>query len=150
MGAANAAREPMNQYQPSADDTPDRIGEQACYVLGDSHLGTAVARRLRSDGYTVSLVDDLIDPAGTPRPGEGAANPRQLREAGVGEASTVVVATRSDSRNLLIAQLVRAHFDVSEVVVLANAPDRLEVFAEAGHDPVCATAALSDALAENL
>lgn len=150
MGATDTAREPMNQYQPSADDTPDKVSKHACYVLGGSHLGTAVAQRLRSNGYAVSVVDGPVDPAETPGPHENPANPQLLEEAGVGEASTVVVATRSDSRNLLIAQLVRAHFDVPQVVVLANAPDRLDVFTEAGHEPVCATAVLSDALAENV
>ena len=150
MGAVTTDRQPMNQHQPSADDQPDRADERVCYVLGGGHLGTAVARRLRSEGHTVSLVDNLTDPAETPGVRGDPADPRLLVEAGVGEASTVVVATRSDRRNLLIAQLVSAHFDVPEVVVLANAPDRFEAFTEAGHDPVCATAVLSDALAENV
>jgi trk system potassium uptake protein TrkA len=140
----------MNKHEPTANDTPDRGSEHACYVIGDSHLGTAVARRLRSDGHTVSLVDGLADLPETPGRGQDPTPLQLLERAGVREASTVVVATRSDSHNLLVAQLVRTHFDVPEVVVLANTPDRLEAFTEAGHSPVCATAALSDALTENL
>ena len=59
------------------------------------------------------------------------------------------MATGSDSRNLLVAQLVRARFDVSDVVVLAHQPDRVGLFEAAGHDPVCATDALSAALVED-
>jgi trk system potassium uptake protein TrkA len=73
-----------------------------------------------------------------------------LEAAGVADASTVVVATRSDRRNLLIAQLVRTRFDVPRVVVLVNVPERLEPLAEAGHEPVCVTSALADVLTESV
>jgi Trk K+ transport system NAD-binding subunit len=135
----------MTQHHPSADDRPDSPGKRACYVLGDGHLGTAVARHLRSDGHAVSLVD-VSDWDRTP----GLRAVDTAQEAGVAGAPTAVVATRSDRRNLLVAQLVSAHYDVPRAVVLANASDRLDAFTRAGHDPVCATAALSDALAENV
>ena len=66
------------------------------------------------------------------------------------DGSTVVVATPSDSRNLLTAKLVRAHFDISQIVVLVNVPDRYDLFAEVGCEPVCATATLSDGVVESL
>lgn len=148
MGAVTTARQLMTQHHSSADDHSERTSERACYVLGGGRLGTAVARRLRSNGYPVSLVDSSADrPETSGRRGD-PVDLTLLEEAGLAGASTVIVATRSDRRNLLVAQLVSARFDVPEVVVLANVPDRLDAFAEAGHDPVCATDALSDAIAD--
>lgn len=129
----------------------DREDEPDTYViLGDKRLGTAIARELRADGHAVRLID--VSPTGPDRPEQqgGLTDSERLREAGVGTASTVVVATRSDSRNLLVAQLARAHFDISRVVVLANDPDRFDPIAAAGHDPVCATSALSEAIVDGL
>jgi trk system potassium uptake protein TrkA len=61
-----------------------------------------------------------------------------------------VVATPFDARNLLVAGLVRTRFDVPRSVVLTNAPERVAAVSEAGHDPVRATAALSDALVDSV
>lgn len=131
----------------------DRSGgaEEAAYaVLGCGPVGTAVAQRLRADDHTVSLVNESHDSSELPGLRGDPTDVRALEEAGVAAVSTVVVATGSDRRNLLIAQLVRAHFDVSRIVVLANVPSRLDLLADVGHEPVCATTALSDSLVESL
>ncbi|MFC6737438.1 NAD-binding protein, partial [Halolamina salina] len=73
-----------------------------------------------------------------------------LREAGIPAASTVVVATRSDRRNLLLAQSIRVRFDTPRVIVLVNSPDRVDPFADAGHEVVCATSAVSTAVSEHV
>jgi trk system potassium uptake protein TrkA len=132
----------------SANDPPS-----VC-VLGGGQLGVAVARRLRENGDTVTLVDELApqEHAGLPETAVVHGDPSDtdvLEDAGLDHAETVVVATRTDSRNLLIAQLVNANFD-ADVVVLTNTPDRLDPIAQAGHEPVCATAVLSDALVNNV
>lgn len=120
------------------------------YVLGGERLGAAIARRLRADGHSATLVDETHDHAELPgRRGDPGALP-VLEDAGVGEASTVIVATPCDARNLLVAQLVRAHFDVDEILVLVNAPDRYDLVAEAGHEPVCATTALTESVLDGL
>jgi trk system potassium uptake protein TrkA len=140
----------MTSNSTSTDDRPVEGEESEYYVLGGGDLGVAVARRLRADGRRVCLVDESHDRSEAAWVQGDPADARTLEAAGVDATSTVVVATGSDSRNLLIAQVVRARFDVTDVVVLTNAPDRLETFTEAGHDPVCATAALSDALVETI
>ena len=73
-----------------------------------------------------------------------------LVDAGVATASTVIVATRSDRRNLLIAQLVRARFDVPEIITFVNDPDRVPLFAEAGHEPFCVATAIAEKFGETI
>jgi len=140
----------MTSNSTVTEDRPTECEKSAHYVLGGEHLGSAIARRLREDGNTVCVVDESHDRSETPGIRGDPTDARTLETAGVDSGSTVVVATESDSRNLLIAQVVRAWFDVTDVVVLTNTPDRIDTFTEAGHDPVCATAALSDALVETL
>lgn len=130
--------------EPSADSVPD------VFVLGGAHLGRAVARQLGAAGHAVGVVDETHDPSESPGGRGDPADVAVLAEAGVADASTVVVATGRDRRNLLVAQLVRAHFDVPRVVVLSNDPDRLDPIADAGHDAVCATTALTEALVDRL
>jgi len=122
------------------------------YVLGGEHLGTAVATRLRADDHVVKVVDESYDSESFDVSGfQGdPTDVHTLETAGVADASTVVVATESDSRNLLIAQHVRANFDVPRIVVLVNAPCRVHLLEDAGHEPICATTVLSDAITETI
>lgn len=120
------------------------------YVLGDDHLGASVARGLQTAGHPVSLIDETHDPEEIPGSRGDPGDVRVLDDAGVSDDATVVVTTREDGRNLLIAQLVRAHFDVSDVLVLVNSPSRHDLVAAAGHEPVCATTVLSEALLERV
>lgn len=124
--------------------------EAEYYVLGGGHVGAAVARRLHENGHAVTVVDETLGLTELPGVAASPTDVRALEAAGLSEASTVVVATQRDRQNLLVAQLVRAHFDVPEIVVLANTPDRHELIASVGHEAVCATTALSDALVDNL
>ena len=124
--------------------------EATYYVLGGTHVGESVARRLHAAGHSVRFVDETCDSAEIPGIRGDPADIRVLKDAGISDTSTVVVATPRDTRNLLIAQLVRTHFDASEVLVLVNHPDRYDLVAEAGHEPACATTALSDAVVDGL
>jgi trk system potassium uptake protein TrkA len=133
----------------TADDTTAPETPPDYCVLGGGHLGEAVTRRLQAAGHEVHLVDETRTPEDLPAERGDPADVDLLAAAGVGDASTVVVATPEDGRNLLVAQLVRAHFDVPEVLVLVNVPDRCDVVADVGHEPVCATAALTDTLFES-
>lgn len=120
------------------------------FVLGGGHVGTSTARRLQAAGHDVSLIDPAADPDDVPGVLGDPADVRVLEEAGVPDALTVVVATPDDGRNLLIAQLVRARFDVTRILVLVNAPDRYEVVADVGHVPVCVTTAVADTLVDSV
>ncbi|WP_433634362.1 NAD-binding protein [Halomicrococcus sp. NG-SE-24] len=134
-----------------ADEKLSNGGIEAEYfVLGGAHLGTSIARRLHAEGHPVSIVDETHDSTELPGLHGNPENIQVLEEAGVSETSTVIVATSRDSRNLLIAQLVRVHFDVSEILVLVNTPDRYDLVAEVGHEPICATTVLSDTVLDSL
>jgi trk system potassium uptake protein TrkA len=110
----------------------------------------AVARRLQAADRTVVLVDESADVPDLPVVRADPTDIAALREAELNRDAVVVVATPSDSQNLLAAQLVRARFDVDRVVVLTNHPDRVEAFADVGHDSVCATELLADGLVDRL
>ncbi|WP_246983846.1 NAD-binding protein [Halorientalis marina] len=131
-------------------ETSGPSDEQAVLVLGGKHVGELIAQRLQADGYSVGLVDETHDSEAVPTNAGDPSDVRILAEAGAADASVVVVATPRDSRNLLIAQLVRAHFDVTDVFVLVNSPDRSDLVADVGHEPVCATTALSEAVVADL
>lgn len=118
-----------------------------CYVLGGDHLGTAIARRFRADGHAVTVVDDAAVPTDLASVRGDPADASTLADIDANAASVVVAATASDATNLLVAQLVRTHLDVPRVLVVANRPETVDVLAAAGHDPVCATTAIADAVA---
>jgi len=124
--------------------------ETHCYVLGGSHLGVAVARRLHAAGHDVTLitadadVDDLPTLRGDPR------NVAVLSDAGLTETATVVVATPDDGRNLLVAQLLRTRFGISEAFVVVHTPERFDLVADAGHEPICATTVLADGVVDGV
>jgi Trk K+ transport system NAD-binding subunit len=111
-------------------------------------VGLAIAERLQTDGEAVVVVDEAYDAADVPGVAGSPTDVDLLAESGLEAASTAIVATRSDARNLLVAQLARTHFDVSRTVVLVHDPERLASLAEAGHEPVCATAALSETITD--
>jgi trk system potassium uptake protein TrkA len=139
----------MTRERPNGDVVAGAADEQYdYYVLGGGHVGALLARGLRDAGNAVRLVDERheVDDVSTVRGDPGTL--ATLAAADIHPDATVVVATRDDGRNLRLAQLVRTQFDVERVRVLANAPDRYDAFADAGHEPVCATTALSDALAD--
>lgn len=120
------------------------------YVLGGEHVGVSVARRLQTAGHSVTVVDETYDSDEIQGLRGDPGDVRTLEAAGVSEGSTVVVAAPSDSRNLLTVQLVRTQFDVAEIVVLVNDPDRYDLFTEIDCEPVCATTALCEGIVESL
>lgn len=133
---------PATRGESSSEQT-----EATHYVLGGAHVGIAIAEQLQAAGHRVAVVDDAYEPREIPG---YAGDPTEfdiLSDSGLGAASTVVVASRSDRRNFFIAQLVRSRFDVSRVIPFVHHPDRACAFADAGHEPFCVTTALAEAVA---
>lgn len=138
----------MTRERPNGDVAAGGDERYEYYVLGGGHVGVLLARGLRDAGHAVRLVDERHEPddMSTIRGDPGALD--TLTAADIRPDATVIVATRDDGRNLRLAQLVRTQFNVEQVRVLANSPDHYDIFADAGHEPVCATTALSTALAD--
>lgn len=59
---------------------------------------------------------------------------------------TAIVASRTDRRNLLVAQLLGLR-RTERVIALVNDPRNVDAFAAAGIEPVCAATTLASALA---
>ena len=120
------------------------------FVLGGAHIGMAIAEQLQADGHPVTIVDENYNSENVPGIQGSPTDVELLSESGLKTAASVVVGTRSDARNFLIAQLVQVHFDVPQVTVLVHNPERLSVMAEAGHEPLCVTTALSEAVVKRI
>ncbi len=120
------------------------------FVLGGARVGIAIAEQLQADGHPVTIVDERDDSANVPGVQGSPTDIGLLTESGLNTATSVVVGTRSDARNFLIAQLVQVHFDVPQITVLVHDPERLSAVAEAGHEPLCVTTVLSEAVVKRI
>lgn len=105
-------------------------------VLGGGHVGAKVTSHLRAAGHAVTVVDETHDPADSSGVRGDPTDRQTLERAGITDAATVVVAMPRDRQSLLVA----------DVRVLVQSPDRCDLVADAGHEPICATTALSDAI----
>ena len=124
-------------------------------VIGCGRVGSAVARRLVSEGWDVSVVDEKEEALG--RLGEHWAGPfvvghgmdaRVLREAGIEEADAVVVSTNGDNTNIVIAQVAKHRFGVRSVVVRILDPLRSVFYAGQGMHTICPTQTAIDQLTD--
>src|SRR5699024_11295317 len=78
-------------------------------------------------------------------PSETATLDREAIES----LGTAIVASRTDRRNLLVAQLLGCR-RTERVIALVNDPRNVDAFAAAGIEPVCAATTLASALARQL
>ena len=132
---------------------PDKThldNDQTYYVLGGGSAGIALARHLQADGRSVHFVDDREPPDDIPAIRDDPADMTVVQHIGLPPNAVVIAATRSDKRNLLIAQLVGTTTDVRRIVVLTNQPERREPIADAGYEPLCVTTAVSDTLTNTI
>ena len=140
----------MTPFRAKRNDPSSETQEARHYILGGTHVSIAIAEQLQAAGYRVAIVDDSYESSDIPGFEGDPAAIDVLVESGVETASTVIVVTGSDRRNLLIAQLVRAHFDVQRVIAFVYDPDRAPLFADAGHEPFCVTTAVAETFGETI
>ena len=107
-------------------------------IVGGGKVGRALAERLEDRGENVVIIENDEDVVETARNdgyqtvmGDGT-DTDVLREAGAGNAKTVVAATGDDDANLLVAQLSSSKFDVENIIARANNPDNVEAFEDLG------------------
>jgi len=117
-------------------------------IVGGDHVGGRLAIRL-ADVDTVQYLDD--DPVDATEAGVvgreiDITDRRQLERVGLDDVETVVVASETDSVNLLVSQLIRTSFDVDRVIVRINDPRNRSLFETTGVETVCVVDALARAL----
>jgi trk system potassium uptake protein TrkA len=124
-------------------------------VIGCGRVGSTVARRLASEGWDVTAVDEKEsalsrlgeDWAGGFVVGHGM-DTDILRQAGVDEADAVVVATDGDNTNIVIGQVAQKRFGIECTVVRILDPARADFYAQRGLRTVCPTSTAIDVLTD--
>jgi trk system potassium uptake protein len=124
-------------------------------VVGCGRVGSTVAKRLASEGWDVTAVDEKEgalsrlgeDWSGGFIVGHGM-DTGVLREAGIEDADVVVVATDGDNTNIVIGQVAQKRFGIECTVVRVLDPARADFYAERGMRTVCPTSTAIDVLIE--
>lgn len=112
---------------------------QDTLVLGGGPLGLELATELAARDHSVAFVGDVAT-AERARGAGLSADESTLATAVPSvdrTASTVVVATDCDARNLLLAVAAPRAFGAERVVALVNDPERRTAFEDAGIETVC-------------
>ena len=124
-------------------------------IIGCGRVGSTVAKRLASEGWDVTAVDEKEE--ALTRLGEHwrggfivghGMDTQVLREAGIEDADAVVVATDGVNTNIIIGQVAQKRFLIECTVVRVLDPARAEFYAQRGLRTVCPTSTAIDVLTE--
>ncbi|WP_136688601.1 NAD-binding protein [Halorhabdus amylolytica] len=121
-------------------------------IVGGGRVGRALADRLEERGENVVIIEDdetqveaIRNDGFTAIIGDGT-DTDVLRDAGAGNAKTIVAATGDDDTNLLIAQLASTNFEIEDVIARANNPDNVEAFEDLGVRTISSSLAVAWAI----
>jgi trk system potassium uptake protein len=123
-------------------------------IIGCGRVGSAVAKTLAREGWTVTCVDedeDALVRLGNWKGGFVVGHGIEtdiLEEAGAGEADAAIVATDGDNTNLVIGQILQRRYRIGMVVVRVLDPARAEFYAKLGLRTVCPTQTAISTLTE--
>lgn len=122
-------------------------------IVGCGRVGSSLARKMLSEGHTVSCLDR--DPEAQARLGVGldrewedhggiftvgaALESGALETAGIEEADAFVAATNGDNTNIVIAQIATQRYAVEKVVARILDPARAAFYRDRGMEIVCPT-----------
>ncbi len=124
-------------------------------VIGCGRVGSASAKALQAEGWDVCAIDEKEE--ALQRLGENwtggfvvghGMESQVLREAGMEEADSVIVATDGDNTNLVVAQIAKKRFGVANVVVRVLDPGRATFYDTLGLRTICPTSRAIRALIE--
>ncbi|GAA0470835.1 NAD-binding protein [Halococcus dombrowskii] len=121
-------------------------------VGGDGTVGETLARRLVHGSAVVLFIGEdehAVERATSAGVDARLADPSEtatLDGEAIEAMGTAIVASRTDRRNLLVAQLLGLR-RTERVIALVNDPRNVDAFAAAGIEPVCAATTLASALA---
>ncbi|WP_226043286.1 NAD(P)-binding protein [Natrinema sp. DC36] len=121
-------------------------------IIGGRHVGQELSERLLAQETTAVFLEDdsstikrALD-VGIEAHEMDISDIQALSDIGLEQAHTVIVATDSDSKNLLITQLLRVTFETDRLIVLVNHPQNLDLYDELEIETVCSTQALTTAI----
>src|SRR5438874_9018898 len=134
---------------------PSYAAHMKAIVIGCGRVGSTIAKRLASEGWEVTAVDEKEgalsrlgeDWTGGFVVGHGM-DTDVLREAGIDDADAVVVATDGDNTNNVIRQVAQNSFSIDCTVVRILDPARAEFYRQRGLRTVCPTSTAIDVLTE--
>src|ERR671931_2139864 len=122
-------------------------------VVGSGRVGSAIAKRMLSEGHEVSVLDE--DPEAVALLNKDQSESWEdlggrftvgtaleidaLLEAGIEQADAFVASTDGDNTNLVVAQIAKRRFDIQRVVVRVLDPARARWYAEQVLQTVCPT-----------
>jgi Trk K+ transport system NAD-binding subunit len=143
----------MAKHQISGNSDGTASVETPACVIGDRHVGQAVATRLAASGAAVTFVG--ASPIADPPPDVTTKEVDELDSDAVvavdaDEANVVVVVGTADSTNLLLTQLVRVEYEPETIVVLVNDPGRVRAFEDLGVETIVLPDVLAAVVTEQL
>ena len=126
-------------------------------VVGCGRLGALIASRLSSRGVEVVVIDlhegafDTLSPEFSGfRVAGDATELAVLRKARVGEASSVIVATRDDNTNMMVAQVAKQVLGARHAVARVFDPAREAIYHGLDIETVSPTTLAADVAVERL
>ena len=120
-------------------------------------MGSAVAGRLRDEGWEVVVIDEseeALARLGPNWPGEfhlgHGMDTSVLERAGIADADAFVASTDGDNTNIVIAQVAKQRYEVAVVAARILDPARAEFYSGRGFDVVSPTSTAIAALSESV
>ncbi len=133
-----------------------KVMPQHIIIVGADETARMTAEKLIESGETVSLIDTNENNCFAAKEMRGASvlcrdatRPEVLKQAGIGEAKCVIVATSSDKVNILVCQTIRAGFADARLVARVNETANLAAFEQGGIEVMSPSAATATIL-ENI
>lgn len=126
-------------------------------VIGYGRVGSQFVRKIDTQAHQLVVIDKeraVIQRADPPQGVKflngNAIDEDLLREAGADKADVILVLTRDENTNLMIAQIARTMFNVPKVIAIVYDPQREAYFHDAGIETLAITVAGADLLTARL
>ena len=120
-------------------------------------MGSAVAGRLRDEGWEVVVIDEseeALGRLGPNWPGEfhlgHGMDTSVLERAGIADADAFVASTDGDNTNIVIAQVAKQRYEVPGVAARILDPARAEFYSGRGFEVVSPTSTAISELSESV
>lgn len=111
-------------------------------VIGCGRLGGTFAARMVENGHEVTVLDwdrqNLATYLPKDFPGRTLVgmeiDPEVLRQAGIEEAAVVVIVSRDEATNMMVADLTRSVFGIDRVIVRVDQPGMRKMYEDDGYE----------------